>query len=159
MINKNEIFLVNSNVDFFYVEYNVVRGDIMKTVTRLMFNMYKIKDLGYDFMGYAVNKNNASYHHLIIPRRLKGSMTIENGAVLNGFTSHPYLHAIEKVDLDIFDSITSEMIDENIKGRVDIYNIKKIDDLLLFFEREHSGDYTKSVHLLIKEEYTKRMTR
>jgi len=151
--------LVNSNVDFFCVEYNVVRGDIMKTVTRLMFNMYKIKDLGYDFMGYAVNKNNASYHHLIIPRRLKGPMTIENGAVLNGFTSHPYLHAIEKVDLDIFDSITSEMIDENIKGRVDMYNIKKIDDLLLFFEREHSGDYTKSGHLLIKDEYTKRMIR
>lgn len=131
----------------------------MKTITRLMIREFKIDDLGYDFMGYSINKKNASYHHLIVPRRLHGPMSIENGAILNGFTSHPYLHAIERTDPEIFNLITSEMIDENIKRKLDIENLKRIHDLLLFFEREHCSDYTRSGKSLIKEEYTKRLIR
>lgn len=131
----------------------------MKTVTRLMIREFKIDDLGYDFMGYSINKKNASYHHLIVPRRLRGPMTRENGAILNGFTSHPYLHAIERVDLEVFNLITSEMIDENIKGKLDIENLKRIHDLLLFFEREYCSDYTKNSKPLIKEEYTRRLIK
>ena len=66
---------------------------------------------------------------------------------------------IEAVDLEIFNLITSEMIDENIKGRIDIENLRKINDLLLFFEKEHCGDTTKSGKPLIKEEYVKRLIR
>lgn len=106
-----------------------------------------------DFMGYSFTKNNASYHHLIIPRRLNGPETIENGAVLNGLTSHPYLHIIESKDLEIFNLITSEMIDENIKGRIDVENIKRIHDLLIYFEKEHDHDTTKKKKLLIKRQY------
>ena len=51
------------------------------------------------------------------------------------------------------------MVDENIKGRIDIENLRKINDLLLFFEREHCGDITKNGKLLIKEEYTKRLIK
>lgn len=126
----------------------------MKGITQLMINIYNLKKI--DFMGYAFTKNNASYHHLIIPRRLGGSETIDNGAVLNGKTSHPYLHRIESVDIDMFNHITSEMIDINIKGYLDIYNLRKIDDILTQFEREHSSDTTKKGKLLIKEEYTRR---
>ena len=61
----------------------------MKTITRLMINEFKIDQLGYDFMGYSINKQNASYHHLIMPRRLHGPMNRENGAILNGLTAHP----------------------------------------------------------------------
>lgn len=131
----------------------------MKTITRLMINEFKIDQLGYDFMGYSINKQNASYHHLIIPKRLHGPMRRENGAILNGFVSHPYLHRIEAVDLEIFNLITSEMIDENIKGRIDIENLRKINDLLLFFEKEHCGDTFKSGKPLIREEFVNRLIR
>ena len=30
----------------------------MKTITRLMINEFKIDQLGYDFMGYSINKQN-----------------------------------------------------------------------------------------------------
>ena len=126
----------------------------MKTITKLMFNEFNIKNV--DFMGYYVNRNNASFHHLIIPRRLDGPETIDNGAVLNGLTSHPYLHAIESRDLEIFYKITSEMIDENIKRRIDVDNLRRIDDLLKCFEREYCNSRTAKGKLLIKEEYTKR---
>ena len=119
-----------------------------------MISQYNLKKI--DFMGYTFTRDNASYHHLIIPRRLGGPETVQNGAILNGKTSHPYLHIIERKDLDIFNLITSEMIDENIKGRLDPDNLRRINDLLNCFEREHSGDSTKKGKALIKEEYTRR---
>lgn len=126
----------------------------MKNITNIMIDLYNLKKI--DFMGYTFTKNNASYHHLIIPKKLNGPETIQNGAVLNGKTSHPYLHRIQNVDIDVFNYITSEMIDENIKGHIDKENLRHIDDILTLFEREHSGDTTKHGKLLIKEEYTRR---
>lgn len=126
----------------------------MKSITRLMINVYNLKK--FDFMGYQFSNKNASYHHLIVPRRLGGAETIQNGAVLNMKTSHEYLHRIEQVDLDMFNYITSEMIDINIKGYLDKYNLHKIHEVLSQFEREHSSDTTKKGKLLIKEEYTRR---
>ena len=126
----------------------------MKNITNIMIDLYNLKKI--DFMGYTFTKNNASYHHLIIPKRLNGPETIQNGAVLNGKTSHPYLHRIQNVDIDVFNYITSEMIDINIKGYLDKANLRHIDDVLCEFEREHSGDTTKQGKLLIKEEYTRR---
>ena len=126
----------------------------MKGITQLMINIYNLKKI--DFMGYEFTKNNASYHHLIVPHRNGGPATVENGAVLNGRTSHPYLHIVEGRDYDMFLAITSEMIDENIIGKLDLNNIRKIHDILTQFEREHSSDSTKKGKLLIKEEYTRR---
>ena len=76
-----------------------------------------------------------------------------NGAILRQNTSHDYAHVIEKIDPDIFYELTSEMIDENIKGRLDIDNLKRIHDLLLYFEREHDHDTSKKGKLLIKREF------
>ena len=132
----------------------------MKEITKIMVNDFKIMKLGMDFMGYHVNrKQDLSYHHLIIPRRhckeagLGEGYLYWNGAILRQNTSHDYLHLIENIDPDIFCELTSEMIDENIKGRLDIDNLKRIHDLLLYFEREHDHDRTKKGKLLIKREF------
>lgn len=132
----------------------------MREVTKIMVNDFKIMKLGMDFMGYHVNrKQDLSYHHLIIPRRhckeagLGEGYLYWNGAILCGKTIHPYLHLIESVDPEIFYELTSEMIDENIKGRLDIDNLKRIHDLLLYFEREHDHDTSKKGKLLIKREF------
>lgn len=132
----------------------------MKEITKQMIKDFRITKLGYDFMGYNVDKNaSLSFHHLIIPHRdckargLGEGYLYWNGAILRQNTSHDYLHLIESKDYDIFLAITSEMIDENIKGRLDIDNLKRIHDLLLYFEREHDHDTSKKGKLLIKREF------
>lgn len=129
----------------------------MKQVTQLMIREFKIKQLGYDFMGFKLQKNDIyTFHHLILPAREGGKETRENGAILCGKTSHPYLHLIEAKDYDIFCYITSEMIDMNILGRLDEHNLKNIDELLTQFEKEHYNDKGKKGKRLIKEEYLRR---
>lgn len=123
-----------------------------------MIEEFKIKELGMDFMGYHLNKGDIySFHHLIVPNRNGGAYARWNGAILNGKTSHPYLHVIEAKDYDMFCYITSEMIDMNIKGYLDQQNIRNIHDVLKQFEREHCGDRTRKGKILIKEEYTRRI--
>lgn len=135
----------------------------MKEITKIMVNDFKIMKLGMDFMGYHVNrKQDLSYHHLIVPRRhckeagLGDGYLYWNGAILRQNTSHDYLHLIESKDYDIFLAITSEMIDENIKGYLDISNLKRIHDCLSLFEREHCSDRSKKGKILIKDDYLKR---
>lgn len=130
----------------------------MKEVTKLMINEFKIKELGHDFMGFQLQKGDIyTFHHLIVPNRNGGPYARWNGAILCGKTAHPYLHVIENKDYDMFCYITSEMIDMNIKGYLDIENIRNIHDVLNQFEREHSGDRTRKGKILIKEEYTRRI--
>lgn len=132
----------------------------MKNITEQMIKDFKIMKLGFDFMGYKVDKKQSlSFHHLIIPHRESRNYGIGdgylywNGAILRQNTSHDYLHVIERIDEEIFYLITSEMIDENIKGKIDIDNLKRIRDLLLYFEREHDHDTSKKGKLLIKREF------
>lgn len=126
----------------------------MKDITQKMIDIYNLKNI--DFMGYEFNLSNASYHHLIIPRRNNGLETIENGAILNRYTSHPYLHIIEGRDYDMFNAITNEMIIEKMLGKLDINSLKRIRDILIQFEQEHSSDTTSKGQPLIKERYTRR---
>lgn len=135
----------------------------MKQVTKLMIKEFNIKKLGYDFMGFRLNKGDiATFHHLIVPHRhckekgLGEGYIRQNGAILFT-TSHEYLHRIEIADEEIFNLITSEMIDENIKARLDIYNLKKIEELLRYFERERGNDRLKNGKRLIKQEYYNRI--
>jgi hypothetical protein len=110
----------------------------MRELTQEMIRNFKIMKLGVDFMGYIVHrKESLSFHHLIIPRR----------------ESHEYLHLIESKDYDKFAYITSEMIDENIKGRIDEENLKRIDDVLTCFEKEYGNKTNKKGKYLIKREY------
>lgn len=138
----------------------------MREVTKIMIHDYALNKLKYDFMGYEFSKpSQLSFHHLIVPHRLckaKGlgeGYLIWNGAILRQNTSHEYLHTIENYDYDMFSAITSEMIDENIKGHLDMENIRYIDDILNQFELEYSGKHTKKGHPIIKEEYTRRLIR
>lgn len=129
----------------------------MKEVTKLMLNEFKIKQLGFDFMGYSLERGDIyTFHHLIIPNREGGKFSRNNGAILCGKSAHPYLHLIEAKDYDMFCYITSEMIDENIKGYLDPKNIRNIHEVLALFEREHSGERSKKGYPLIKECYTRR---
>ncbi len=130
----------------------------MKEVTKLMIEQYNLKKLKLDFMGYSFNNiNQLSYHHLIIPRRLNGEMTFENGAILRQNTSHDYLHRIERIDYDMYLAITYEMIDEKIKGYIDVNNLIAINDILNEFEKEYYNLKTKSGTPIIRKEYTKRL--
>ena len=79
-----------------------------------------------------------------------------NGAILVQETSHEYLHIIENKDYDMFLAITSEMIDENIKERLDRDNLLRIRNILIQFEREHCSDRNKKGKSLIKEEYVRK---
>lgn len=127
----------------------------MKEVTKLMIREFKIKQLGYDFMGYSLQKNDVyTFHHLVIPARFGGKYEKNNGAILCGKSSHPYLHLIENKDYDLFCYLTSEMIDMKNKGYLDIENLRHISDCLKAFEREHCSDRTRKGKILIKEEYT-----
>ena len=136
----------------------------MREITKLMINQFRIMKLGYDFMGYKVDKKSSlSFHHLIVPRRLCSQNGLGEGylwwnsAILRQDTSHDYLHLIEAKDYEIFLAITSEMIDQNIKGYLDIDNLRRINDLLKIFEKEHCYDRGKKGKLLIKDSYYRRM--
>ena len=108
-------------------------------------------------MGYSLQKGDIyTYHHLIVPKRNGGLITVQNGAILCGKTAHPYLHLIENYDYDRFLAITSEMIDQNIKGYLDPENILYIYDILESFEREYSGKRNKKGKEITKPEYTLR---
>lgn len=136
----------------------------MKEITKQMIKNFRIMKIGIDFMGYKVDrKESLSFHHLVIPHRdcklfgLGEGYLYWNGAILRQDTSHDYLHIIEKIDYDIFLAITSEMVDENIKGYLDIENLRYISDCLKIFEREHCSDRNKKGKLLIKDSYTRRV--
>ena len=138
----------------------------MREITKLMIKKYDLKKLGYDFLGYPFKKTSElSFHHLIIQHRyckengLGEGYLWWNGVILRQNTSHEYLHVIESKDIDRFNAITSELIDENVKGYLDQENLLAIDDILDSFEREYSGTYTKKGKPLIKEEYTRRLVR
>ena len=121
----------------------------MKDITKVLIEEYRLEESGVDFMGYELKR--PSYHHLIIPRRMGGKESIENGAILDSKTSHPYLHIVEGRDYEKFLDITSEIVDEKVKGYIDKENIERIDDILKCFEREHSGDTTSKGRPIIKE--------
>lgn len=134
----------------------------MREITKSMVEEFKIKQLGYDMMGYYQQKGDIiTFHHLVVARRNCKSQGLGdgyfrwNGAILYTLP-HEYIHVIEGRDYDMFSYISSELIDENIKGYLDLYNIRRIHDVLNQFEKEHSGDRTKKGHVLIKEQYTRR---
>ena len=127
----------------------------MKEITKQLIRDFRIKELGYDFMGYEKQGDIYTAHHLLVPAREGGKLTWDNTVVLFE-TPHSYLHIIENKDFDIFSFVTSEMYDMKIKGYLDTENLHYIDDALSYFEREHAGDTTKKGKPLIKEQFTRR---
>ena len=132
----------------------------MKDVTSLVIKQYKLYELGYDFMGYPLEEGDKfTVHHLIIPSRLNGPLERWNMSILCGLTAHTYLHLIESLDYYTFLKITSELIDINVQGYIDITNLERIDSILTDFEQEwiikdvRNGRGKRK----IKEKYTQRI--
>lgn len=129
----------------------------MKEITKLMINEFRIKKIGYDFMGYTfVSPTDLSFHHLLVPKDKGGKEESKNGAILVRKTAHDYLHIIEKYDREIFDKITLLMIKENISGKIDLDSIKYINELLLIFEEKHKEDTFKNGTFIIKDIFKER---
>ena len=129
----------------------------MKLVTKLMIDESNIKKLGYDFMGYTLQKGDIyNFHHLIVPNREGGLICRENGVILCGNSSHPYLHLIESKDYDLFCFLTSEMIDMNVKGYLDITNLREIGNILDEFEVKYGDAKNSKGKPLIKSIYRER---
>ena len=135
----------------------------MRAITNLMINDFKLKKLGYDFMGFSFKrKEQLSFHHLIFAHKNCKELHIPsegylywNGAILRQDTSHDYLHLIKQYDPEIFYLITSELIDENIKRKLTLDSLRRIRTLLEYFEKEHCSTRTKRGNLLIKESYVR----
>lgn len=132
----------------------------MKQVTEELIEDFKIMELGYDMMGYTVEKETQlSFHHLIIPRRNSRAMGIGdgyvywNGSILRQNTAHNYLHIIERLEPELFYLISSEILDEKIKGKIDKENLLRIREILLYFESKHKEDTCSTGSLLLKKKY------
>ena len=116
---------------------------------------FHLEELNIDFMGYELMPNDIfTFHHLLIPSCRKGPYIECNGVILCCSTSHPYLHVIENTDYDMFLNITSEMLDELIKGYLDKENLQYIRDILNSFEKEYIA--TGRCSLKVKSEYFER---
>ena len=138
----------------------------MNCTTKLMIEKYALKRLKIDFMGYEFDKiNELSFHHLIVPRKdckkygIGSGYCEWNGAILVQETSHEYLHIIGNYDYEIFSRITDAMIQENIKQRIDIQELRRINDYLNYFEAEHKDTLNKKGYPIIREGYTKRLLK
>ena len=132
----------------------------MRDVTRGMISEFRILELGYDFLGYEKQEGDLlTFHHLLVPRRLctdeLNGYTRDNGAILYT-TAHQYLHVVEVYDREIFEILTLEMKNMLDKGYLDTPNLRYIDDVLTYFENEHSSTKTSKGKYIIKESYTNR---
>lgn len=114
-------------------------------------------------MGYKFQRpEQLSFHHLIVPKKdckeagLGDGYLFWNGAVLTQSkysSSHDYFHTIALYDEEIAFRITQLMIEENQNQRIDIEHLRKIRDLLLYFEKEHCSTRNNSGGLIIRRNF------
>jgi len=129
----------------------------MKDITYEMVRDFRIKELGYDFMGYYRQpKDLYTYHHTITPKRYGGKETYENGSILFS-TPHSYLHRIEDHELEAFYYITYELVAMNTKGYLDPVNIRRIHEVLRWFESHYGEEMTGKGKVLVKKKYLNRI--
>lgn len=85
--------------------------------------------------------------------------TKENGAILVRNTAHDYLHIIEGVNKKFYRWIREQMIEENQKGRLDMENIRNIDEILCEFEKEYYDATFKDGTYILQDIYVRRLLR
>lgn len=132
----------------------------MSRLRERLYKDYNIEELGYDFMGYEFNsKKDLSTHH-IIPRHTGGQTKKNNLCVLNRYTSHNYIHLIEDYDYKVFLQISKCLMEQVKNRKVDLDEIRRIDELLRLFEYKYRNEESRTGELLIKPEYkTKRIIK
>lgn len=135
----------------------------MKEVTKLLINNFKIKELGYDFLGFSIQKESIlSFHHLLLSKeyckkaKLGKGYWYWNGVILCQDTAHEYLHLIQKNNDELFRYITSELLDMKIKGYLDKKNLIAIGQILDYFEYQHIEEKDDKGRYIIKEKYLNR---
>ena len=126
----------------------------LKTITRFMITEYAMKDV--DWMGYKLMKGDIFTYHHIMKREDGGKITLDNGAVLCGRTSHPYLHLIEHYDEDRYHYINGILMSINRIKHVDIHLLEEIDRTLNVFEIEYQGKTNAKGKKLIRDTYLER---
>lgn len=131
----------------------------MGKLTDRIFYDFNLHKLGYDFMGYTFDsKQELSYHH-IQTKKLGGETTYENGAVLNRFTSHNYIHVIEDTDFKLFLEISQILRDEHQCKAITKEHLVEIRRILEFFEKKYEHKCTSKGLLIIKEDFVRRRIR
>lgn len=129
----------------------------MSRLRERLYKEYELEQLGYDFMGYEFGSRKELSTHHIIPRHSGGSTKKDNLCILNRTTSHNYIHLIEDYDYKIFLQVSRELMEQVKKGKIDIEDLKIINELLLFFEDKYKNEEARSGGLLIKPVYKKRI--
>lgn len=124
-----------------------------------MINEWGIEKLGLDFMGYRLQKGDMYTYHHIVKREHGGEITVDNGAILCGSTSHPYLHAIEYRDFKYYEYIKEELLLINRAHEINMKNLRRINEILMDFEDKHMYDTTRKGHYIIKKKYLCRPLR
>lgn len=127
----------------------------MKNIVCKMLKIY-VPYSGLDWMNYRLVKEDISFHH--IKKKVDGGKkSIENGAILQGNTSHPYLHLIENIDIDTYLELNEIFKDINMqKHEPTLMQRGIVEDILLTFEKEHRWDKDRDGNLLIRSKYLKR---
>lgn len=132
-----------------------IRGEILD----LTVYQFGIRKLGYDPMGYILEKNDQlSYHH-IIPVFYGGKTTSENCCPLIADKSHAYIHVVERYDPKLFWEISYEIMAMKEKGYIDQANLMAIHQMLNDFENRFDGEYNIKNHLIIKPEFKVRIQK
>lgn len=119
-----------------------------------MINEYAMKNV--DWMGYKLMKGDMFTYHHIEKREDGGKITLANGAVLCGRTSHPYLHLIEHYDEDRYHYINGILMSINRIKHVDVHLLEEIDRTLRVFEIENQGKTNAKGKKLIRDIYLER---
>lgn len=130
----------------------------MSRLRERLYREYNLEDYGFDFMGYEFNtKKELSTHH-IIPRNSGGQTKKNNLCILTRDTAHNYIHLIEDYDYKVFLQISKQLMEQVKNGSIGLDEIKRIDELLMFFEDKYKDEEARNGELLIKPEYkTKRI--
>lgn len=128
----------------------------MKHLVIEMKHIWRVRNI--DWMGYALNRGDSLSFHHIVKKADHGKFEINNGALLNNNSSHPYLHLIETKDLDLYIYLNNLL--QNINSQREFpskQQLLAIDAILRQFEREHCSDKNFKGKLLIKNEFYDRM--
>ena len=128
----------------------------MKHLVIEMRHIWNVKNI--DWMGYRINKGDSLSFHQVVKKEHHGKYEMDNGALLNCNSSHPYLHLIENKDLELYIYLNNLL--KNINSQREFpskQQLLAIDAILRQFEREHCSDRNNKGKFLIKSEFYDRM--
>ena len=131
----------------------------MSRLRERLYREYDLENIGHDFMGYGfTSKRELSTHH-IIPRNSGGQTKKNNLCILNRDTAHNYIHLIEDYDYKVFLQVSKHLMEQVKMGKIDMDEIKRINELLCFFEDKFGKEETRNGNPLIKPEFKTRILK